>query len=170
MGIINLLICFFLFYLGAGISSAKEAACDDSKLTYKTCTSQETIFSKSFKEAKHNKKLLLVQYGFEGCPWCQVMHKGFMHGKMKGFIDKNFVFTSINISEKTGKSVFNKNRGEYKESPKKTGYPFLVVINPATNKSVHRDTGDLEDNSNGKGHDLAKLTKALKEAIKKVKL
>ncbi|MCB0357877.1 MAG: hypothetical protein KDD40_12760, partial [Bdellovibrionales bacterium] len=111
---------------------------------------------------------LLVKFGFEKCPWCLNLHKVF-NTNLKTFIDKNFVKAEINISEESGKKVFENIKGSYKESYKKTGWPFLIVVNPQANTSTYQDTAELEDNAKGqKGHDIAKVKMALENMAKKL--
>ena len=145
------------------------AVCEDKKLVYKTCTEQDVIFAQAEEQAKKAGKPLLVKFGFENCPWCLALHKSFKEGGLKDFVSEQFVVAEINIIPDSGKKVFEKIKGSYAKKSNETGFPFLIVYDPQKKKSVHQDTGDLEDNSNGKGHNLQKVKLALSNAVKKLK-
>ena len=135
-------------------------------MVYKFCVDQNDLYKSKLNKAKVDKKLLLVQFGFEQCPWCINLHKLF-EGSLKSFTEKNYVVVEININEKSGKDLFERIKGKYKKGVKETGWPFWIIVNPQTNTSEFQDTADLEDNSKGqKGHDINKVKMALNKFIK----
>lgn len=157
--------------VGSKIKTEQENSekCEDSHLVYKTCTHQKTIFTQGLEKAKKSNRLLLLIYGFEECPWCHNLHQLFSKGDLKSFANQNFVVVDINIKEPSGKEVFLSNRSDYKKTPAETGFPFLVIINPKTGGQTYLETTDLEDNTNGKDHDISKLKSALLEKVKPLK-
>jgi len=154
--------------LSSNSAFAAKSPCKDDGLVYKHCHQQEPIYKHGLAKAKAQKKLLLVQFGFESCPWCQNLHRVFTRGELQKYVGKNFVFTEIDITSKSGKALFDKIKGKYDKPANKTGFPFLLVINPKTLKSDYQDTGVLEDNSHGKGHNVAKVQSALERLRKEL--
>lgn len=147
---------------------AQEKTCEDSELIYKNCTSQNLVFEQALAKSKKQKKKLLIKYGFEECPWCKNLFNLFTKGDLKSFVETEFVLVNINIKTPTGKDIFKKYKGTLKEEATKVGYPFLVVLNSQNFKQIHLDTGELEDNSKDKAHDIGKVKAALKEALQKI--
>lgn len=45
--------------------------------------------------------------------------------------------------------------------PEKFGFPYLVLVDPLTNQVAFQATGELEDNSKGKGHNPELVKAAL---------
>jgi hypothetical protein len=157
------------FALSNAQKSAPEAVCEDKDLIYKNCISQNIIIEQTIAQAQQQNKPVLITYGFEECPWCKNLHRLFYKGELMSFVEKEFVPVNINIKTSTGKEVFEKYKGEFKDSPNKVGFPFLVVLNAKSKKQTHIDTGNLEDNSKGKGHNIEKVKAALQTAHSKVK-
>jgi thioredoxin-related protein len=149
--------------------NSQKQSCEDSQAIYKKCSDQNKIFSDGYLLAKKNKKLHLIKYGFENCPWCQSLHKLLEVGELKEFKNSHFISSNIDITTSSGKEVFSRNKGDYTKKPNETGFPFLVIINAENNKQVYLDPSDLEDNTNGKGHDIKKLKSALEDKINLVK-
>ncbi|MCB9025070.1 MAG: DUF255 domain-containing protein [Bdellovibrionaceae bacterium] len=141
-------------------SAKNDKSCNDSHRVYKICESQNDIYQRNLSEAKKSKKLLLVQFGFEECSWCKSLHK-ILEGSLSDFVKQDFKVVFINIREDSGKELFNKIKGRYNKSHKKTGWPFWIAVNPSANTSDFFDTDKLEDNSHGKGHDEKKVRAAL---------
>ncbi len=139
--------------------------CKESSQIYITCTDQVLLYEKKLQESVASNSILLVQFGFETCPWCHSLHDIL---KAATTLPKAMQIVDINIRSDSGKKVFDMIKGDYKFTAEKTGYPHLVFVNPKSKKMFHQSTGNLEDNSHGEGHDKAKVMAAIQKGFSTV--
>lgn len=106
------------------------------------------------KQAKHEKKRILLDVGGEWCPWCHKLDEFIEANQdIKSAMNDAFVVLKINYSKE------NKNEEFLGAFPKVPGYPHYFVLD-AKGKLVHsQDTGALED---GKSYSHDKLLEFFK--------
>ncbi len=165
------LLILFLFIHIPSLAWSKD--CDDSNKVYKVCSDQSKAYKDSLNLAKSSKKLVLVKFGADWCPWCQSLHRMFNDKKFWSGLDKDLVLSEVGIYKynsrdkiSSGEDILSKilkTNGKARKEVK--GVPFLAVVRPSDNKAVFIETGSLEDNSSGKGHDPEKVKAALDKAI-----
>ena len=103
---------------------------------------------------KENRRVLL-QWGGNWCGWCRLLHKLFQENKdIARTLQYEYEVVMVDIGN------FNKNLDvadrykAYTEGFKKSGVPYLTVLDAAGNLIVNQDTGSLES---GQGHDPKKV-------------
>lgn len=155
--------------------------CDDSKKIYKICNDQQVTYQKLRAEAIKQKKLVVIVFGADWCPWCKSMHMIFQNDNFKKDIAPSMIPYEIGVYQynskqpvDSGVSILNQyltlnklNLKDYKS------VPLIAVIKPEINiqkdKVMFIKTGDLEKNTaTSKGHDSEKVLKAIlnaKEAL-----
>ncbi len=149
------------------------ANCNDSRRIYKICSDQGKIFKQASAEALSKDQFVVVVFGADWCPWCHSLNKLFAKEEfMKKSAD---AFTVVEIGVYQPESVDTVPSGiavledllikNKVDASVFSGVPLLAVVDPATKKTVFIQTGDLEDNSNGEGHDATKVLNALNEAM-----
>ncbi len=151
-------------------AAALPPPCDDSAKIYKVCSSQRKLYAEALTGAAKEKKLLLVEFGFEACPWCVSMYK-ILHSP--GNKEKTAAYHLIQIetgnSKLDGRKVLAALR---KKEPgtKLEGFPFLALVNPVSGKTILLNTGGMEKNTaSSKGHDPEKIFAALGKAAGKIR-
>lgn len=149
--------------------------CSDKGKIYKVCQDQGDILARAIKQAKATKgKMVLLTFGANWCPWCVSLDKLFNDKKfMQPFAEK-YLPASIALYQKKQKldsavKIIEHIKKVNKSSFAVKGVPFLVVLNPRTDKAVFLDTEKLEKNTKtSKGHDQQKVAQALEEAYSQV--
>ena len=113
-------------------------------------------------KAKRNHTRVLVQWGANWCGWCKMLHATFQTDKDIGkelryeyevvFVDVGRFDRNIELSAKFGADL------------KKSGLPFLTVIDADGRPVANQETGSLElpSGAQAKGHDVAKVMAFLK--------
>jgi len=116
----------------------------------------KTDLANAIKKAKLEKKHVLIQVGYNACPWCIKFHK-FIHEnkEIDSLLTTNFIFLLINYSRE------NKNMELMKQFkfPQRFGFPVLLVLDAEGNLIHTQDTGLLELE---KGYDPEKVKTFLK--------
>lgn len=108
------------------------------------------------KQAKMEKKHVLVQVGGNWCPWCVKLHNYFQNDStVKEVLTNNYIVVKVNYSKE------NKNLEVLKtlENPQRFGFPVLVVLNSNGQRIHTQDSGLLES---GDGYDPKKVIGFLK--------
>jgi thiol-disulfide isomerase/thioredoxin len=170
----QILTLFFFLHLP---SLAWSVDCDDTNKVYKVCSDQSAAFMKVAKKAKSDKKLVLVKFGADWCPWCISLNRLFNEKKFWSSLDQKLVLKEVGLYKynsrdkiESGESILEKLLSKNGKTRKEVkGVPFLAVVRPSDNKAVFIETGSLEDNSSGKGHDPDKVKAALDQAIVSLK-
>lgn len=165
-----------MFVTSVAAAETPAESCDDSQLIYKICTDQKVIYAQKLQEASEQNKLMLVTFGADWCPWCKSLKRIF--DQAKGELSTKYVVFEIAVYYPTSGDTFESGIQLTEEimklnnlDPKETfkGIPALAVINPQTGKAAFISTGNLEDNSNGYGHDVQKVMAAISAATSEVK-
>jgi thioredoxin-related protein len=114
------------------------------------------------KQAKHEKKRILLDVGGEWCPWCHKLDEFIeAHQDIKTAMNDAFIVLKINYSKE------NKNEEFLNTLPKVAGYPHYFVLD-AKGKLVHsQDTGALEDGKSYSHDKLLEFFKTWKTAKEK---
>lgn len=162
----------FILALGISLSlgTVYAAPCNDANKIYKICTPQRALYNTAVAAAQQNGKLVLAQFGFEACPWCQSIHKIFQAKENQSKLT-GFEIVSIEAKDQAldGKDVL-KALLRKKPEMKAEGFPFLAVVNVRTHKAEFINTGALEKNTaSSKGHDAEKVFAAIDAAAQKLK-
>ena len=142
---------FTLFALISFSSLDFTFACDDSKKIYKTCSDQTNLYEAAYDEALRSKKLLLITFGFEECPSCQSLHQLISSKAFSSEFNENYLDIGIGMYnegkiEFTGQLVFD--AVSELESPgglELKTYPYIVVVNPKTQKAVPFQAGSMSN-------------------------
>lgn len=104
------------------------------------------------KQAKAEKKNVMIQAGGNWCIWCLRFNNYVQNTpELKQVVDKNYVYYHLNYSpENKNEKVFAK----YGNPGEKFGYPVFIVLD-GDGKQIHtQDSAVLED---GKGYSLEKV-------------
>ncbi|MDN5476134.1 MAG: thioredoxin family protein [Chryseobacterium sp.] len=89
--------------------------------------------NKALKEAKAQKKNVLLVFHASWCGWCKLMEKNMNLPETKPIFEKKFVTTYIDVQERGekkklenpgGQELMNKYKGE------NAGLPFWLILNP----------------------------------------
>lgn len=163
-----------------GYSYKSAAGCPFDGKAYAPCDDQMQRLATAVGTAKADGKVLLIVLGADWCPWCRSLEKLIPSADVLARKDPEFdfagrfAFTNIAVSALTGGkrvsvpsgiAVDDLLIGSSGAARKTQGIPYLVVLDPASGRVYHRDTGDLEDAFNvEQTHDVAKLRQALRTA------
>lgn len=156
-------------------ADAQAQPCNDRALLYKVCQNQEDLYKAEFAKAQKENKLLLVSFGFERCGWCKpladLLRKPDFAKAFPGIrlAEIGIYKDSTKLSEAVAllESLVRK-AGAQDVKKAIAGFPFMVLVNPSNGKVAFQETGSLEDNSNGLGHDQTKVFRAIQDAKVKV--
>jgi len=109
------------------------------------------------KQAKKEKKNVILQAGGNWCSWCLLFNDFIKtNTKVKKELQSNFLYYHLNFSkENKNEAVFKK----YAPNGDKLGYPFFIVINSRGKVLKVQESGSLEE---GKGYNEAKVLNFLK--------
>jgi thiol-disulfide isomerase/thioredoxin len=145
------------------------------KNIYKICQDQQKIWDAVIGQSRE--KVVVATFGANWCDWCQSLHKLFNDQAFKDSLKGKFLFVDIGVYNGKKKvepglnilkSLLQVSTEEaYKK--KVDGFPFIVVYNPQSGKSIEKNTGDLEKNTEeSKGHDETKVKAFLEESYVKL--
>lgn len=93
----------------------------------------DIVLNKALKEAKAEKKNVLLMFHASWCKWCKMMEKNMDLPETKPIFNKRFVTAYVDVQERGekkslenpgGQELMNKYKGE------NAGLPFWVIINP----------------------------------------
>ncbi|MFM2423209.1 MAG: Thioredoxin-like [Pseudomonadota bacterium] len=145
--------------------------------SYPPCIDQMAAFTAAVREAKAQKRVLLVVFGADWCPWCKALDKSLPsadvleHPDLKGRIDlKKIALSAIidgkRVSVPSGQAVLDwildTSTGDLP-----AGIPSFAIVDPSrSGRSIVRETVPFEDNRDGRGHDPAKIRAALLTALR----
>ena len=109
------------------------------------------------KQAKKEKKNVILQAGGNWCSWCLLFNDFIKtNSKVKKELESNFLYYHLNFSkENKNEAVFKK----YAPNGDKLGYPFFIVLNHNGKVLKVHESGSLEE---GKGYNEAKVLNFLK--------
>ena len=109
------------------------------------------------KQAKKEKKNVILQAGGNWCGWCLLFNDFIKtNTKVKKELQSNFLYYHLNFSkENKNEAVFKK----YAPNGDKLGYPFFIVLNSSGKVLKVQESGSLEE---GKGYNEAKVINFLK--------
>ncbi len=109
------------------------------------------------KQAKKEKKNVILQAGGNWCSWCLLFNDFIKtNTKVKKELQSNFLYYHLNYSkENKNESVFKK----YAPNGDKLGYPFFIVLNSSGKVLKVQESGSLEE---GKGYNETKVLSFLK--------
>lgn len=165
----------------AGINQSKqvpaEKPCVDTDKIYKVCTDQNPKLEELKQQATNQKKLVLITFGAEWCGWCKSLHAQFEKPEATKRLDTQFILSDIGVymydsPKKTESGVQILNHLLHVNKMSKSiinGFPIMAVVDPKTEKAIFIPTGNLEENKNGKGHDIEKVFAALTKAANDLK-
>lgn len=157
-----------IFLLLLALTSTPTLACDDTRLLYKTCQSQQKIFDAAKAEAKASGQKLLVVLGAEWCPWCHSL-EALLKGEAAKAKLKGFRVVSIGLYD--GRKPLPEGRALAKSLLAAYGKPVrvsdslpgLVLVEPKEGKVELLDSKDLRT-SKGKEFSVDKLVSAAESA------
>ena len=109
------------------------------------------------KQAKKEKKNVILQAGGNWCSWCLLFNDFIKtNSKIKKELQSNFLYYHLNFSKKNkNEAVFKK----YAPNGDKLGYPFFIVLNSSGKVLKVQESGSLEE---GKGYNEAKVLNFIK--------
>lgn len=109
----------------------------------------------ALREAKIERKRVLVKFGGNWCGWCYKLHDVFTQEvKVRDLLDAEYVVVLVDVN--TNRQLFE----SLGEDNKNQGFPFLTVLDEDGKVLVNQNTADLEE---GPKHDVAKVEKFLGE-------
>jgi thioredoxin-related protein len=123
----------------------------------------------ALEQAKKNNQRVLIQWGFNTCPWCVAMHKTFRADQT---LRQEFADEYRLVLIDTGKAGKNVDvASSYGADVQKHGYPYLTILDASGKPLANQETESLElKGPDGKsitgekmGHDPVKLAAFLKE-------
>jgi len=163
-------LALFCFLSSAYLPAHGAEACDDNGQIYRVCSDQQEIFSAAVDKAMKEKKMLLLVFGAEWCPWCKSLNTMLTTDELKKTIAKDMVVAEIGLYKNSdrlpsGDAVLKKIASLSKNKVKKDGIPVMAVYDPEKKGAFFIDTEPLEKNTKvSKGHDPKKLAAAVKKA------
>lgn len=109
------------------------------------------------KQAKKEKKNVILQAGGNWCSWCLLFNDFIKtNSKIKKELQSNFLYYHLNFSkENKNEAVFKK----YAPNGDKLGYPFFIVLNSSGKVLKVQESGSLEE---GKGYNEVKVLNFIK--------
>lgn len=112
--------------------------------------------SELLKQAKKERKKMLIQIGGNWCIWClRFNHLVTTNPELKTILDKKYVFYHLNFSpENKNEKAFAK----YGNPGVQFGYPAFLILNAKGEVLFTQKSEDLES---GKGYDTKKVKKFL---------
>lgn len=150
---------------------------------YPVCQDAKDLTQATYEQAIEKEKTALFVFGYSTCGWCQSIHQILKGDKQEAFFKdacpeaQEFVIQEIPVmfpyvdmvkkewayQEHSGKAIVKDMFAQ--TGVKLKGYPAIVIVDPKDpSQMVTLNTGELEDNSSGKGHDYQKLCHAFKAA------
>ncbi|HUH26144.1 MAG TPA: thioredoxin family protein [Flavobacterium sp.] len=104
------------------------------------------------KQAKKNKKHVILQAGGNWCSWCLLFNDFIKTNQaVKSNLNKNFLYYHLNFSkENKNEEVFKK----YAPEGDKLGYPFFIILDSNGEVIKIQESGSLEE---GKGYSETKV-------------
>lgn len=122
----------------------------------------------ALKSAKKENRRVLIQWGFNTCHWCQLMHKTFTTDRA---IMKELQYEYDLVHIDAGANGKNMDlAASYGADLKTHGFPYLTVLDADGKPLANQETSSLEIKDekgesvlgSGSGHDPAKLLKFMK--------
>jgi thiol:disulfide interchange protein len=95
----------------------------------------------ALKAAPHSHKRILLDFGGNWCPDCQVLDIYFHDAKNLPLLEANFILVHVNI----GHLDANTDIAERYEIPLKRGVPAIAVLGERGNLLYSQKTGEFED-------------------------
>jgi len=168
---------FFLavFFVSGMPLSASAADCDDAGKIYRVCRDQQGLYKEAAEKAVAEKKLLLVVFGADWCPWCRSLNTMLSTPELREKMAPGTELVEIGLfqdQEKlpSGEAVLEQVAGYSKGKVNRKGIPLMAVVNTEKKKAVFINTAALEKNTKvSKGHDPEKISAAIKKAAAQVK-
>jgi thioredoxin-related protein len=155
----------------------KEAeGCPAPGQTYKPCVDHMAAFKDAIARAAQSDRKLLIVFGADWCPWCKALDKSLPsadvldHADLKGKVELLKVATSAIINGKrvkvtSGQEVFDLIL-ETSTGDLPAGIPSFALVDPKRpGRAIVRESVPVEDNSNGRDHDRAKLRALLASTL-----
>jgi len=149
------------------IAHDEETSCYDEDQIFKRCANQKELYKAAIKGALHNKKELLILFGYDNCGWSRSMHNIlFFSSKAKKFNDKYLIRTIANSSSNSTGQELVESLVEEGKFTGKISFPFLIIVDPKSgNPKKFITTGDNTeknfDSWDWSGQDLKKVEKLL---------
>lgn len=121
----------------------------------------------ALKQAKKENRRVLIQWGFNTCSWCRMMHKTFTtDGAIKKELNDEYDLVMVD----TGPNKNMDLASSYGADLKKHGFPYLTVLDSDGKAIANQETASLEIKAangesvigDGAGHEPAKLLAFLK--------
>lgn len=119
----------------------------------------------ALERARHDNRRVLVQWGGNWCSWCYALHDRFAEPKL----GKELLYEYEIVLVDTGKDGKNNDLAEsYGADIRKSGLPYLTILDASGKAIANQDTGALErKGADGKsslslGHDADKIYELLK--------
>ncbi|SFN33796.1 Thiol-disulfide isomerase or thioredoxin [Paenimyroides ummariense] len=157
--IFSLLFIGFLFN-SIDVTAQKNSAVSEKKSLEKPYNPNDNAQQKIdalLKQAKKEKKNVILQAGGNWCGWCLLFNDFIKTNvKVKKELQSNFLYYHLNFSkENKNEAVFKK----YAPNGDKLGYPFFIVLNSSGKVLKVQESGNLEE---GKGYNETKVINFLK--------
>ena len=153
----KVVVAFFMLFVSLQSISveAQTTSKTESKSLEKTYNSEDNAQAKIdalIKQAKKEKKNIILQAGGNWCSWCLLFNDFIKTNKaVKANLKKNFLYYHLNYSkENKNEAVFKK----YAPEGDKLGYPFFIVLNANGKVIKLQESGSLEQ---GKGYNEGKV-------------
>jgi len=151
---------FALFFIGSLFNSIDTTAQTSNTTSEKKSlekpynpndNAQEKIDA-LLKQAKKEKKNVILQAGGNWCSWCLLFNDFVKNtADVKKVVDANYLYYHLNFSkENKNEAVFKK----YAPNADKLGYPFFIVLDQSGKVLKIQESGSLEQ---GKGYNKEKV-------------
>ncbi|WLD22606.1 thioredoxin family protein [Flavobacterium dauae] len=154
----NYIIALFfigLLFNSVQITAQTKGAVSEKKSLEKPYNPNEDAQAKInvlLKQAKKEKKNILIQAGGNWCGWCLLFNDFVKNtADVKKVVDANYLYYHLNFSkENKNEAVFKK----YAPNADKLGYPFFIVLDQSGKVLKIQESGSLEQ---GKGYNKEKV-------------
>jgi thioredoxin-related protein len=105
-------------------------------------------------EASRNGKHILLMFGGNWCGWCHALHGLFQsHQEISRLLEQRYVLVMVDVGNRDKNLDLDERYG----NPYRHGFPVLVVLDAEGRQLAVRETGGLERQDGGRGHDPDKV-------------
>ena len=120
--------------------AAKSKAAIKADLYNEKADAKELISAALVKAKKENRRVL-VQWGFDTCSWCQLLHREFAGGKLAQKLMYEYDVVYVDAPHNAGNMAVAKGYGAELD---KHGYPYLTILDASGKVLANQETGSLE--------------------------
>jgi thioredoxin-related protein len=117
-----------------------EKAADKPDLYNEKADAKDLINAALVKAKKENRRVL-IQWGFNTCSWCQLLHREFGSGKLAHKLMYEYDVVYVEAAKNKANAEVAKGYGADLQTH---GYPYLTILDASGKAIANQETGSLE--------------------------